>query len=103
MLAAAAQDPIQPSDLLVRLDTPLDLLVDRLEDREQRQSRLEAVDRFGRRAELESGLDLLNALWTQRVVATRSQRPVGIRVDGLDPEAVDVVIEAIRRCGLGEM
>lgn len=103
VLAGAAADPAQPADLLVRVDADLDLLVDRLERREQRQSRLERGDRFVRRAELESGLDLLNALWAQRVVSTRSQRPVGIRVDGLDPTAVDVVLESVRRCGLGDL
>ncbi len=102
VLAAAAADPAERPDVLVRVDAPLDLLVERLGRREQRQSRLEGADPAARRAELESGLTLLDALCPQGVDSPQSQRPVVIRVDGLDPTALSVVMEAVRRCGLGE-
>jgi AAA domain len=102
VLEAAAADAAECSDLLVRVDAPIDLLVERLGRREQRQSRLEGADPVARRAELESGLGLLDALCPQGVDSEESQRPVVIRVDGLDPTALSVVMEAVRRCGLGE-
>ena len=102
VLAAAAADLAERSDVLVRVDAPLDVLVDRLGRRDQRQSRLEGADPAARRAELESGLTLLDALCPQGVDSPQSQGPVVVRVDGLDPAALDVVMEAVRRCGLGE-
>ena len=99
VLAALAADRAAPrADLLVRVDAPIEVLVERLSGRDVRQSRVEALPPAHRRSELERGSELLDALWNRPVDSSAWPRPLTIRVDGLDATAVSVVVEAVRRC-----
>jgi predicted kinase len=62
VLAWAAADRAPRADLIVRVDTPSDVLGTRLDRRAARQSRLEAVAGADRDAELRRGAELLDAL-----------------------------------------
>src|SRR3954449_419552 len=99
VLRWAAADPAPRSDLVVRVDAPVDVLVERLGRRTERQSRLEASDAPTLAAELERGAGLLDALCEQLVHSPGTPRPVLIRVEGIDPGAVADVGEALRRLG----
>jgi hypothetical protein len=99
VLAWAASDPAPRSDLVVRVDGPIDALAERLARRTGRQSRLEAVDGPVLEAELARGAALLDVLCEQLVHSPGTHRPVLIRVDGFGPGAVDSVGEALRRLG----
>jgi adenylate kinase family enzyme len=99
VLRWAAADPAPRADLVVRVDTPTDVLVERLGRRVERQSRLEASDGPALAAELARGGRLLDALCEQLVHSPGTHRPLLIRVDGLDPGAVADVWETLRRLG----
>lgn len=95
VLARAAADGPAHADLLVRVDTPVDVLVARLAGRAGAQSRLEGLDPDEQRAELVRGEGLLDALCSASVHSSGSRRPRYVRVDGLDSVAVEIVEEAI--------
>ena len=90
-------DPAVPADLIVRVDAPIDVLVQRLEARGPRQSRLEALDREARVRELQRGEMLLASLSDQLVHSARAETPDTLRVDGLDPLAPAAIVEAVIR------
>ena len=91
----AARDPSEVGDLLVRVDAPLDVLVERLGARNTRQSRLESVDALDRRRELERGEVLLDSLTDQLVHSPGVHTPDILRVDGLDPTAPELIVETV--------
>ncbi len=93
VLAWAAVDGPTHADLVVRVDTPVDVLVDRLAARPGAQSRLEGLDAGAQRAELARGDALLDALTAAWSAAAGSRRL--LRVDGRDPAALDTVVAAI--------
>jgi predicted kinase len=95
VLAWAAADGPSRADLVVRVDAPIDVLVERLGGRSGRQSRLEALDEPGLRADLIRGEVLLDELCSQLVHSCGTHRPRLIRVDGLDTAAGEIVGEAI--------
>lgn len=95
VLGLAESDPGERSDLLVRVDTPLDLLVERLEARGTRQSRLEGLSPADRRRELERGEVLLDSLSDQLVHSPGVHASAIQRVDGLDPTAAEMIAEII--------
>ncbi len=97
VLALAAEDRADRADLLVRVDTPIDVLLDRLGARGARQSRLEAVETAQRRAELERGAVLLDTLCSQLVHSPGTHRPVVKRVDGLDSAVPNLILEMVDR------
>ena len=97
VLALAAADRADRADLIIRVDTPIDVLLERLGARAARQSRLEAVETAERRAELERGSVLLDALCSQLVHSPGTHRPVVKRVDGLDPAVPDLILEMVDR------
>ena len=97
VLAWAATDRAPRADLVVRVDTPVEVLAARLARRRarQRQSRLEAVDGPELGRELAHGarlLDLLCDEWSTAGVAM-------VRVDGSEPGAVASVEDALARLG----
>ena len=95
VLAWAAADHAPRADLLVRVDTPADVLAARLERRAERQSRLETVSGAHLDAELTRGavlLDELCAIWCPPVAL--------VRVDGCAPHA-DAVARIERGAGSG--
>ena len=95
--AFAAIDPAERADLLVRVDTPIEVLVARLEARGPRQSRLEGLDSQARAQELERGEVLLSTLCEQ-LVHSPGAHPLGIqRVDGFDTTAAETIVEAVIR------
>lgn len=95
VLAWAAADGPTRADLLVRIDTPVEVLVARLGRRAGAQSRLEGLGPDAQRAELERAGALLDVLCAESVHSSGTRRPRLIRVDGLDPAAVEIVGEAI--------
>jgi len=95
VLAWAAADGVTGADLVVRVDVPLDAVLDRLNRRAGTQSRLEAPRTTTARVELERGEALLDALCSQLVHSHGTQRPRLIRVDGIDSAAGEIVGEAI--------
>ncbi len=97
VLALAAADRADRADLLIRVDTPIDVLIERLGARGTRQSRLEAVETAERRAELERGSGILDALCSQLVHSPGTLRPVIKRVDGLDSAVPDLILEMVDR------
>lgn len=97
VLAAAAADPVPRADVLVRVDAPVEVLVERLERRAVRQSRLEALDRDELRAVLGEGSELLDRLTQRRSVAGGAREGGPIVVDGLDPAAVQRVADEVGR------
>ena len=97
VLELAMADPAVPADLIVRVDAPIDVLVQRLEARGPRQSRLEALDREARVRELQRGEMLLASLSDQLVHSARAETPDTLRVDGLDPLAPAAIVEAVIR------
>jgi broad-specificity NMP kinase len=99
VLRWAATDPAPRTDLVVRVDAPLELLAHRLAGRGERQSRLEGVSGADLEAELARGQRLLDALCDELVHSPGSRRPTLIRVDGYGPGAVEAVGEALRRLG----
>ncbi|MBK5289094.1 MAG: AAA family ATPase [Acidimicrobiia bacterium] len=94
VLDLARRDPGEAPDLLVRVDTPILVLVDRLEGRGARQSRLEDGDGATRTAELERGNTLLDALFDQ-LVYSPGVTPAILRVGGLDQRGVSEVVAAV--------
>ena len=101
VLDLARRDIGDSPDLLVRVETPIPMLVERLEARGPRQSRLEGVDPTTRVTELERGNLLLNALCEQ-LVYSPGVTPAVLRVGGLDQVgATQVVHAAIEASGRG--
>jgi thymidylate kinase len=97
ILAFAANDRAVRSDLLVHIDTPVELLMQRLQARQVRQSRLEGLSPAERREELERGELLLASLIDQLVHSPGVPAPEIIRVDGLDTTAPEAIVEAVLR------
>lgn len=95
VLGWAAADGPTRADLLVRVDTPVDVLVTRLAGRAGAQSRLEGLGPDAQRAELVRADALLDALCAESVHSSGTRRPRILRVDGLDPATVEIVGEAI--------
>ena len=93
----AVRDPSEGCDLLVRVDAPLDLLVERLGARNARQSRLEGLDPAVRLVELGRGEVLLDSLSDQLVHPQGVHTRAILRVDGLDPTAPELIVEAVLR------
>lgn len=94
VLAWAAADGPTHADLLVRVETPVEVLVERLAARPGAQSRLEGMDADAQRAELASGAALLDALTTAWETASGGARRL-LRVDARDTAAIDTVVAAI--------
>jgi thymidylate kinase len=102
VLAAAAADPAPEPDLLVRVDAPVEVLLERLAGRSVRQSRLEALDPAELRVVLDDGSFVLDRLTGKPVHSPGTHRRRLIRVDGFDPAAVNLVIDEVgRRRGRG--
>ena len=95
VLEMAAQDRAPRADLVVQVQTPIEVLVDRLEARGARQSRLEALDAEARVGELRRGESLLAALIDQLVHSPDPESPTVLTVDGLDPTACETVVDAV--------
>jgi hypothetical protein len=95
VLGLAEVDPAERSDLLVRIDAPLDLLVERLGARGPRQSRLEGLDPGDRLRELKRGELLLDSLSDQLVHSPGVHAPAIQRIDGLDPTAAETIAEIV--------
>src|SRR6185295_10415752 len=93
VLEWAAADPAPRSDLVVRVDAPVDALVTRLARRQERQSRLEAVDGRALAEELARGAALLDALCAQLGDRPGARRTTLVTVDGFGTGAVDAVAE----------
>ena len=97
ILKLAESDPAEHSDLLIRVDTPLGLLVERLEARGPRQSRIESLSPTDRLRELQRGELLLDSL-TDRLVHSPGVHSTDLqRVDGLDPAAPELIAEIVIR------
>lgn len=95
VLEMAAHDRAPRAHLLVEVRVPIGLLVDRLEARGARQSRLETLDTTGKVAELQRGESLLAALIDQLVHCLESESPTVMTVDGLDPAACETIVETV--------
>ena len=95
VLEMAARDRAPRADLVVQVQTPIEVLVDRLEARGARQSRLEALDAEARVGELQRGESLLAALIDQLVHSPDPESPTVLTVDGLDPTACETVVDAV--------
>ncbi len=91
----AARDPAPRADLVVQVRAPIEVLVDRLEARGARQSRLEGLDPESRAAELQRGETLLAALIDQLVHSLGPERPAVLTLDGLDPTACESIVDAV--------
>lgn len=90
----AQQDPSPCPDLLVMVETPVPVLVERLGARGPRQSRLEGVETAARAGELERGGALLAVLFDQ-VVGAAGITPVTVRVSGVDHAGVATIVSAV--------
>lgn len=90
----ARRDPNVRPDLLVRVETPVSVLVERLGARGSRQSRLEGVEPSSRAAELERGSTLLASLFDQ-LVYSPGVTPAVVRVNGVDHEGVAAVVAVV--------
>ncbi len=99
VLAWAATDPAPRADLLVRIDAPVGVLLERLARRAVRQSRLEGLDRDALAAELGRGEALLDVLCGQLVHSPGTPQTRVLRVGGLEAGAADLVTEAVRALG----
>ena len=95
VLEIAAHDRAPRADLVVQVRTPIEVLVDRLEARGARQSRLESLDTESRVDELRRGESLLAALIDQLVHALDPESPAVLTVDGLDPAACETIVDAV--------
>ena len=95
VIRQAGSDRGERSDLVVRVDAPLDLLVKRLDARKTRQSRLETLGPADRFRELERGEMLLDSLFDQLVHSPGTHSPEILRVDGLDPTAPELIAEIV--------
>ena len=95
VLKMAAKDRAPRSHLVVEVRAPIDLLVDRLEARGERQSRLEALDTAARVIALQRGEALLAGLIDQLVHSLDSEGPAVLTVDGLDPSACESIVGAV--------
>jgi thymidylate kinase len=95
VLVQSGSDPAERSDLLIRVDTPVPILLARLADRGPRQSRLEAVEPDEQRRELERGELLLDSLSEQLVHSSGLDGPGILRVDGQDPAAAETIAEVV--------
>lgn len=91
----AARDRAPRADLVVQVRAPIEVLVDRLEARGARQSRLEALDTQSRAGELRRGETLLAALIDQLVHSSDPESPTVVTVDGLDPTACETIVDAV--------
>ena len=95
VLEMAAHDRAPRSHLVVEVRTPIELLVDRLEARRERQSRLETLNTVARVVELQRGETLLAALIDHLVHSPDSEGPTVLMVDGLDPDACETIVGAV--------
>ena len=95
VLEMAAQDRAPRADLVVQVRTPIEVLVDRLESRGARQSRLEGIDAESKVGELQRGESLLAALIDQLVHSPDPESPTVLTVDGLDPTACETVVDTV--------
>ncbi len=94
VIELARQDPMVLPDLLVRVETPVPVLVDRLEARGPRQSRLEGVETASRAAALERGNLLLATLFDQ-LVYSPGVTPATMRVSGVDHTGVAAIVAVV--------
>ncbi len=95
VLEMAAHDRAPRADLVVQVHAPIEMLVDRLEARGPRQSRLEALDPESRAEELRRGETILAALIDQLVHSPDPGGPTVLRLDGLDPTACETIVDAV--------
>ncbi len=95
VLRQSGSDPAERAHLLVRVDTPVPVLLARLAERGPRQSRLEAVEPDQQRRDLERGELLLDSLSDQLVHSSGPERPGILRVDGRDPAAAETIAEVV--------
>ena len=95
VLRQSGTDPAERCDLLIRVETPIPVLLARLAARGPRQSRLEGVDSVQQRRELERGELLLDTLSDQLVHSSGLDGPGILRVDGQDPAAAETIAEVV--------
>ncbi|MEP6625992.1 MAG: AAA family ATPase [Acidimicrobiia bacterium] len=95
VLRQSGADPAEHSDLMVRVETPIPVLLARLAARGPRQSRLEAVGPEEQRRELERGELLLDSLSDQLVHSSGLDGPGILRVDGQDPATAEAIAEVV--------